>query len=107
MSRAVVLSLLAVLATAGCSASGGSRQADLRTQNACRDRVSEIYESRNRGDIFAANSSMNSPLSANYESGPSSRGLSDQFAYGRMASDCERDSASVTTTPDGAPDQKR
>jgi hypothetical protein len=107
MSRAVVLSLLATLAAAGCSPyAGGGRQADLRTQDACRDRVSQVYESRNRGDIFAPNSSMNSPLSANYESGISSRGLADQFAYGRMASDCERDSASVTTEPDKGAGQK-
>ena len=90
MSRAVFLPLLAMLALSGCSsgplASGASEgnggQVSLATQTACRERVNQIYDERNRGDIFAANSSMNSPQSANYLEGDTSRGLADRRSAG-------------------------
>jgi hypothetical protein len=95
---------LATLALTGCSAdspfpggggAAGSSTAvdsepDLSTQIACRQRVSEIYDQRNRGDIYSANSSMNTPYSANYQPAITSRGLADQFSYGQMMSQCER-----------------
>lgn len=63
---------------------------DLATQQACRRRVNEMYDIRDRGDIYAANPSMNTPFSANYQPGVPSRGLSSQFAYEQSVAECER-----------------
>ena len=99
---AVLKSAVVVLAVAGCSAGplglgGGSTMAgnanareDLATQTACRQRVSEIYDRQNRAEIYAANSSLNSPFSANFQPGVTSRGLSDQFSYGKLEKECEQ-----------------
>ncbi len=109
--RSLVAGSLIPLLLAACSAgplasapsSGpGVGTADYATQTACRQRASEIYDQHNRADIFAANSSINSPFSANYQSGVSSHSLGDQFAYGQMQTDCERNTgtgAERTETP--------
>jgi len=77
----------------GPSGPPAARNADLATQRACRQRVNEMYEVRNRGDIYASNTSMNSPYSANYESGIPSRGLSNQFAFDQSLLECEHNAA--------------
>jgi hypothetical protein len=101
MSRAAFIRSLALIGSlaptlAACSSGplspAGGTAPDLATQNACRKFASDVYDERNRGDIYAANSSMNSPYSANYQSGIPSRGLADQFAYRQIESNCERDS---------------
>jgi hypothetical protein len=74
----------------GPAAGGG---ADLATQQACRQRVDEMYEVRNRGDIYTSNPSVNSPFSANYQPDVPSRGLSNQFAYGQSVAECEHNTA--------------
>jgi hypothetical protein len=108
-----VTALLAVLALSACSAgpmggtsdsvvgpsgvaAGGaaSGPASLETQQACRQRVNAMYEIRNRGDIYAASSGVNTPQSANSYVGVPSHGLSDQFAYERSLAECERNSDS-------------
>lgn len=106
MTSAAYLPLLALLAVAGCSAGGltprgsgpasfgpdaaANNRSNLATQVACRQRVNEIYDRRNRAEIYAANGTVNSPFSSGYQSGLASRGLGDQFAYGQTLSDCER-----------------
>jgi hypothetical protein len=108
MSRAVFhpLLVLAILALSACSGGplGGRTSSDavgpsgtaaagptdLATQQACRRRVNEMYDIRDRGDIYAANPSVNTPFSANYQAGVPSRGLSSQFAYEQSLADCER-----------------
>jgi hypothetical protein len=77
----------------GPSGAAGPGPVDLATQQACRRRVNEMYEIRDRGDIYAANPSSNTPSSANSEVGVPSRGLASQFAYERSRADCERDSS--------------
>jgi len=128
MRRAVLLRLLALLALSGCSAvgmggfsgdavgpsatSGGTaggtaaeRRTDLETQQACRERTNEMYEQRDRAQIYAPASSVNTPFSANYQPDVPSRGLSDQFAYERTKAECERagtgsiDQRAPNTTP--------
>jgi hypothetical protein len=115
----LVMPALMGLALAGCSpgsmdsGGGGSAGAantreDLQTQIACRQRVSEMYDHQNRGEIYAANSSMNSPFSSNYQPGISSRGLAAQYSYGKLESECERDTGtgaerSDTIVPPAAP----
>ena len=85
------LVLLAACSAGSLSPDGAdSGRVDLATQTACRNRTNEVFDQRNRAEIFAANSSMNTPFSSNYQSGVSSRGLADQFAYGQMERDCER-----------------
>jgi len=120
MSRAAVLPLLALLALPACSSgpadsgglnwdavgpSGGvsASRTSLETQQACRQRTSEMYDRRNRADIYAPNSSMNSPQSANYVEGVTSRGLSSQFGYEQAISDCERNSGTGAPLPEAMP----
>jgi hypothetical protein len=84
----------------GPSATGG---ADLATQQACRQRVNEMYEVSNRGDIYTANPSVNSPFSANYQPDVPSRGLSNQFAYDQSLTECEHNAANGADAPTIAP----
>jgi hypothetical protein len=84
----------------GPSAGGG---ADLATQQACRQRVNEMYEVSNRGDIYTANPSVNSPFSANYQPDVPSRGLSNQFAYDQSLTECEHNTANGAEGPGIAP----
>jgi hypothetical protein len=105
MRRAVFLRLLVLLALSGCSVGGmggfagdavgpsgtaAERRTDLETQQACRDRTNEMYEQRDRAQIYAPASSVNTPFSANYQPDVPSRGLSNQFAYERTRAECER-----------------
>jgi hypothetical protein len=80
--------------------SGGSAQSrsDQETRAACRQRVNEMFEKRNRGEIYAANPSVNSPESANYLGGLPNRGLSAQFDYERTIDDCVRSSGTGTSS---------
>ena len=108
MSRGIVVRSLvtglAVLALSACSAgpmggassdavgpSGTAAQGrtTLDTQEACRQRVNEMVDKQNRPAIYAANSSLNTPFSANFQPMVTSRGLSGQFAYERAVADCE------------------
>jgi hypothetical protein len=81
-------------ATPGGMASGG--RPSLETQEACRRRTSEIYERRSRPEIYAANSSVNAPFSANFQPDVPSRGLSGQFAFERALAECERGASTVS-----------
>lgn len=109
---------LALLALTACTAGplGGSSeqavgpsgtaeqgQTDLATQQACRQRVNQMYEIRDRPDIYAPNPSVNSPFSANYQPDVPSRGLANQFEYGQSLAECEHNAATgaepVRTAP--------
>jgi hypothetical protein len=74
----------------GPSGTAAEGRTDLATQQACRQRVNEMYDIRDRGDIYVANPSVNTPFSANYQPGVPSRGLSGQFAYEQNIAECER-----------------
>jgi hypothetical protein len=123
MSRATIVRLLApglaILALAACSAGSmggaggdavgpsgttGQNQTSLATQQSCRQQVNETIDKQNRPAIYAANSSLNSPFSANFEPNVASRGLSGQFAYEQALSDCERGAATGPDVPSAAPD---
>jgi hypothetical protein len=84
----------------GVAAAGNT---DLATQQACRQRVNEMYEVRNRGDIYTANPSVNSPFSANYQPDVPSRGLSNQFAYDQSLVECEHNATNGAEGPTIAP----
>ena len=115
MSRASLPLLLSALVLAGCAsgstASGGGglpsvgpsgaaagvslgpgadTRTDLATQASCRARVNEMYDRRNRADIYQPNSSINTPFSANYQPGTTDRGLADQFSYDGTIRECLR-----------------
>lgn len=87
----------------GPSGPAGGGNTDLATQQACRQRVNEMYEIRNRADIYASNPSVNSPFSANYQPDVPSRGLSNQFAYGQSLSECEHNATNGAEEPATAP----
>jgi len=73
-------------------AAGG--RADLATQQACRQRVNEMYDIRNRGEIYLPAPTTNTPFSADSQVGVPSSGLAGQFAYGRALAECERNAES-------------
>jgi len=83
----------------GPSGTAAEGNTDLATQQACRQRVNEMYEIRDRGDIYAANPSVNSPFSANYQPDVPSRGLSNQFAYGQSLAECEHNAVNGAESP--------
>jgi len=75
----------------GAASAGGG--ANLATQQACRQRANEMYEQRNRADLYSASPSTNTPYSGNSYVGVPSRGLSGEFAYGQTVAECERNAA--------------
>jgi hypothetical protein len=87
----------------GPSGAGARGQPSLATQQACRQRTSEIFEKRNRPEIYAANPSLNSPFSANFQPDVPSRGLSTQFAYEQTAAECERNAGTASSRTDTLP----
>jgi hypothetical protein len=76
---------------------------DLATQQACRQRVNEMYEIRNRGDIYTSNPSVNAPFSANYQPGVPSSGLSNQYSYDQSLTECEHNATNGAERPGIAP----
>ena len=91
----------------GPSGSAAESRASLQTQQACRERANQIVDQQRRADIYAPNSSLNTPFSANFQPDVPSRGLSGQFAYEQTQADCERNSGapnvSTTTVPSVIP----
>ena len=87
----------------GPSGRAAAGNTDLATQQACRQRVNEMYEVRNRGDIYTSNPSVNAPFSANYQPGVPSVGLSNQYAYDQSLRECEHNAANGADTPGIAP----
>jgi hypothetical protein len=68
-----------------------------------------MYDIRDRGDIYAANPSSNTPYSANSYAGVPSRGLSGQFAYDEAVAACEHNAltgADIDTPPPAPPAAK-
>jgi hypothetical protein len=86
------VALLTVVALSGCDAPSptGQAQADSATRVACEKRAEQAYEQQNRAQIYAPQSQVNTPYSANYTPDVSNRGLSDLFVHDRMVSDCVR-----------------
>jgi hypothetical protein len=84
--------LAGALALSACDSAPQSSQAraNAETVAACRQRANEVYNQQNRGEIYSANSSENSPFSANYVPDIPSRGLSQLFAHDKLVSDCVR-----------------
>jgi hypothetical protein len=99
--------LLVAAALLGCDrpAPTGQARADAETRAACETRAEQAYEQQNRAEIFAPQSQVNSPYSANYVSGDSSRGLSDLFVHDRMVSNCIRNTGTGTGTERTSPPQ--
>lgn len=112
MAASAAARWLVVLALAACSAgsiggtsgdvvgpSGSAAQSrtNLETDAACRQQVNQMVEAQNRPEIYAANSSANSPYSANSSVGVTSHGLAGQFAYGQTLAACE---SNAGTGPD-------
>jgi len=58
--------------------------------DACRRRADEAYDLTHRGDIYASESQVNTPFSANYQPGLPDRGLSTLYEHDQMVSDCVR-----------------
>jgi len=100
------LSLLTLLLS-GCTlgpspAGGGEAQAQQSLVTACRQRADEAYNVTHRDQIYASESQVNTPFSANYQPGIPSRGLSDLFARDQMVDDCVRNTgAEGSRTPSG------
>jgi len=112
MTRAAALPCLLLLALTSCGsagdvgnlfAGGGTAGSSLETQNACRERASEVYNVRDRGDIYAPASTVNTPSSSNYLAGDPTRGLSQQFEYGKIEAACEHDNTEGASGIGAAP----
>ena len=75
---------------------GGIGNADPATRAACTQSAERVYNVRNRAEIYAPQSSVNAPFSANYGAGSTDRGLSDQYARDAMIRDCVRNTGTET-----------
>ena len=103
-----LIAVLTAVTLTGCAANApqsDQARAAAATNAACRQRANEIFDSQNRGTIYSANSSANSPFSANFTPGVTSRGLSQQFAHDRLVNDCVRNSGTGADRSEPAPNQ--
>jgi hypothetical protein len=90
-----LLALLCTVALCACADGGGppltgQALADSQTREACRDRVNQAFELRDRTQIYSPLSQVNTPYSASYLPDRDDRGLSDQFEHDTMLSNCIR-----------------
>jgi hypothetical protein len=88
--------LIGAVALSACSGAPqtGQAQADAETRAACQARAEQVYNQQNRGEIYSAPATVNTPYSANYVPAMSDRGLADLFVHDRMVSDCIRNTGS-------------
>jgi hypothetical protein len=78
-------------------AANGAGRSDAATQAACRAHADQVYDERNRADIYAPLSSVNTPYSANYTPGVTNRGLADLYARDSLIRDCVRNTGTETS----------
>jgi outer membrane murein-binding lipoprotein Lpp len=97
--------LLGAVALSGCDrpAPTGQARADAETRAACENRAEQAYEQQNRAEIYAPQSQVNTPYSANYLTDNTSRGLSDLFVHDRMVTNCIRNTGTGTEGSPPAP----
>ncbi len=94
----------------GPSGTAAANSPDFTTQAVCRQQVNQMVEEQDRPAIYAPNSTVNTPYSANSQVGVTSHGLSDQFDYDQRLAACERnagtgpdvESPAQNTIPPGA-----
>ena len=84
--------------------STGDAKTDAAILQVCRQRANEVYDRRNRAEIYAPQYGGNSPLSGTYTDVGVNRGLSAQFSFEQMVRDCVRQSnvtgeRAIGTTP--------
>lgn len=97
-SRSILAWLLPVVCAASLPAcdtptpSTGDAKTDAAVLQACRQRANEVYDRRNRAEIYAPQYGGNSPLSGTYTDVGVNRGLSAQFSFEQMVRDCVRQS---------------
>ena len=90
----------------GPSGAAAQNQTDLTTEQVCRQQVNQMVEEQNRPAIYAANSSLNSPYSANYQPDNPSRGLAGQFAYEQTLAACERNAGTGPDVPESGAEHR-
>ena len=96
MKRLAILFGLAALAGCARPQSSAETSGDARALAACRARADSVYEQQNRGAVFTATDSRDSPKSGNYVSGVTTRGLGDRFGRDQMIDDCLRVSGAAS-----------
>lgn len=82
--------LLSLSACQAPSPSTGDAKADAAIEQACRQRANEMYDRRNRAEIYAPIYGGGSPLSGTYTDVGINRDLSGRFAFESMVRDCIR-----------------
>lgn len=85
---------LLLLVPAACSprpAPSPQARADAARLSACRQRADEVYAQQNRRAIYLSDDQRDTPYSANYVSGVTSRGLADQYVRDNQIDDCVRE----------------
>ncbi|MBN8871800.1 MAG: hypothetical protein J0H67_03090 [Rhodospirillales bacterium] len=101
MSRATfpVMTVLG-LALAACAGNTGGTpesRSSAAIRAACTERAEQIYTARNRAEIYAPQSSVNTPYSANYQPGVTNRGLADLYQRDNIINDCIRNTGTETS----------
>ena len=109
---AAALSLVAIVALAGCARPDGGRRAGLTATQAaeCRQRSEDIYRQQNRADIYRsdtyATSTRDSPFSNAGLPGITSQGLGSQFGREKALNDCYNASGAEPASGAAAPTVK-
>lgn len=106
MIRRAVL-LLVLLGLTQCAPPpppAGQERADAATLAACRDHASQVYNRRNRDQIYTI-TNRDVPFSAGYAPGATDQGLAARYSNDKMVSDCVRNTGTetdraTTYTPD-------
>lgn len=93
MIRAASRLALGLALLSGCaSPPPPSRQAraDQNSAAACRQRADQIYAQQNRRELFIGDDQRDTPFSANYVAGDTTRGLADEHSRDNQFADCVR-----------------
>lgn len=93
--------LLACLALGACSFGAppltGQARANAETVAACRQQAEQVYEIRNRADIYRPPPAIDTPSSGAYApAGMNDRRLSDLYTHDQLINDCVRNTGTQT-----------
>ena len=78
--------------TAGCQSPTPRSRADAASAAACRAEVDRVYAAQTRSDL-SQRAQRDTPLSSNYVSGITSRGLGTLFGFDNQVSSCVSNSS--------------
>ena len=97
-----VLALCVVIGVAGCAyPTSPQSHTDRATLAACRDYASQLYDRRNRGEIYSINQ-VGVPYSGSYLPGYQTVQLAEKYDNSQVVDDCIRNTGTGISREDAA-----